>query len=171
MLRKMFGALACVLLLAGCDVSGMVPAEQMDFAKRVVRMVQTHDDAGLEAVSHPSLWQHLTPDIRAQMAAMFPNEQPASITVSSWKSSFDNDFSNVSMVMLYKYSTGGVTVTLGFQSAGTRNVLTEIYVRPEGMAAPSQPQPQPQQPQSQPQQQPDQQQDDQQQDDTKSNTL
>ena len=172
MLKKLLGLLVVAFAIASCDVSGMVPAEQMAFAKSVVAMVQTRDDARLQAVTHPDLWRQLTPDVRAQMAAMFPSEPPTSVTVSSWHSSFNNGYSDVSMVMLYKYSTRGVTVTIGFQASGARNVLTKIYVKPEGMTAPTQPQPQQPQPQPQPQQQqPEQQQPDQQQNDGKSTTL
>lgn len=127
---KVLAALALGLALTACDVSGLVPQEHQDFAKRVVAMVQNRDEAGLQAVTDPSLMQQLPPDIRARMAAVFPNEQPSSITISSWKSHFNNGWSDVTMVMLYKYSRSDVEVNIGFKSAGQRNVLTMIYVKP-----------------------------------------
>lgn len=156
---KIFAALALGLVLAACDVSGFVPQEHQDFAKRVVSMVQNRDEAGLQAVTDPELWQKLGPDLRARMAALFPPEQPSSITISSWKSHFANDWSNVSMVMLYKYSKRDIQVTMEFRSAGARNVLTAIFLLPVGgtggapaPAAPQQapsPPAMPQQPQQQ----------------------
>jgi hypothetical protein len=144
---KIFAALALGLALAACDVSGLVPKEHTEFAKRVVTMVQTRDENGLQAVCDPALWQQLTPQTRAQMAAIFPNEQPTSVTVSSWKSNFNNDWSNVTMILLYKYSNQDIRATVGFRSSGNRNILTAIYVLPIGGATGSQPPPQqPQQP-------------------------
>jgi hypothetical protein len=137
---KIIAALALGLVLAACDVSGFVPQEHQDFAKRVVSMVQNRDDAGLQAVADPELWQKLPPDLRARMAAVFPPEQPSSITISSWKSNYANDWTNVAMVMLYKYSTRDIRVTIEFRSSGARNVLTAIFLLPVtgGEAAPAQ---------------------------------
>lgn len=143
---KTFAALALGLVLAACDVSGFVPTEHMDFAKRVVIMVRTQDDANLQAVTHPDLWRQLPADVRARMAAMFPPGEPASVTVSSWKSNMNNGVTNVTMVMLYKYPQRDVEVNLGFQSLGTGYVLTMIYTKPVGMTPQRQSAPQPNQP-------------------------
>lgn len=122
--------LAFVCALAACDVSGLVPKEDLAFAKRVVTMVKTQDAAGLQAVSDPALWAQLPDNIRAQMARIFPSEPESSATVSSWHSNYNNGFSQVEMVMLYKYAQRDVKVTIGFRSAGQRYTLMMIYVLP-----------------------------------------
>jgi hypothetical protein len=101
-----------------------------------------------------------------------PNEAPTSVTITSWKSNYNNGWSNVTMVMTYKYSRQDVEVNIGFHSAGARNILTMIYVKPitGGMPPaptvnPPAPQPQTPPPQEQPQQPQEQQNDD------KSNSL
>jgi hypothetical protein len=143
---KTFAALALGLVLAACDVSGFVPQEHQDFAKRVVSMIQNRDDAGLQSVSHPDLWPKLPPALRERMAQLFPAEQPSSITISSWKSNYANDWTNVAMVMLYKYSTREIKVTIEFRSSGARNVLTAIFLLPVSGPGSTPAQPQQQQP-------------------------
>lgn len=138
---------ACAL--AACDVSGLVPKEDLAFAKRVVTMVKTQDSAGLQSVSDPALWVQLPDPVRARMAAIFPNETESSVTVSSWHSNYKDGYSQVEMTMLYKYARQDVQVTIGFRSAGQNYTLTEIYVLPivGGQPAPIPPAPAPQQPQ------------------------
>jgi hypothetical protein len=137
---KTFAALALGLILAACDVSGFVPQEHQDFAKRVVSMVQNRDDAGLQQVCDPDLWRQLNPDLRTAMAALFPAEQPSGITISSWKSNLVNNVANVQMIMVYKYSQREIQVDLAFQSAGGRHVLTRIYLKPLRGGLPMSPQ-------------------------------
>jgi hypothetical protein len=158
---KNFLMLAFGFVLVACDVSGFVPQEHQDFAKRVVLMVQNRDDAGLQAVTHPDLWTKLPPEMRARMATMFPPGAPTDITISSWKSNWNNDVANVQMTMMYKYPQRDIQVDLAFQAGGGRQLLTMIYLKP--VAAGSLPAPAPQQ-QDAPQQ-------DQQQQDDKSTTL
>jgi hypothetical protein len=164
---RTFAALALGLVLVACDVSGFVPQEHQDFAKRVVMMVQNRDDAGLQAVTHPDLWMKLPEAMRARMATMFPPGAPSDITISSWKSNWNNDVASVQMTMMYKYPQRDVQVDLAFQSGGGRQVLTMIYLKP--VAAGSTPSPAPQQQNAPPQQDAPQQ--DQRQQDDKSTTL
>jgi hypothetical protein len=159
---KTFAVLALGLVLAACDVSGFVPQEHQDFGKRVVMMIQNRDDAGLQAATHPDLWLKLPAEMRNRMAMMFPPGAPTDITISSWKSNWNNDVANVQMTMMYKYPQRDIQVDMAFQAGGGKQMLTMIYLKP--VAAGTLPSPAPQQ-QNTPQYQ------DQQQQDDKSTTL
>lgn len=137
MFRKAIALFVLMGALAACDVSSMVPAEDMNFAKRVVAMIKTQDGAGLQAVCDPALWAQLPDGTRAQMAAIFPNETEASVTVSSWHTNFNNGVSDTKMEMLYKYAHQDVKVTIGFKSAGQHHTLMMIYVLPMVNGQPS----------------------------------
>lgn len=133
---KTFAALALGLVLASCDVSGFVPQDHQDFAKRVVALIQARDEQGLRGVCHPSIRDQLSMPLIDRMASFFPaNETASNISVRHWKSNFTNDVSRVEIVMIYKYASRDVCVEMVFNSTSSEKLLTGVHVYPQGCPA------------------------------------
>lgn len=127
---KIVTALAVMLALAACDFSTLMPKEEVDFAKGVVMLVQNRDAEGLEAVSDPVLWQQLTPELRDRMARNFPRGTPTNVSVASYRSTFGNGVSSVSIVLVYRYPQTAVQAAVSFRAAEHGYELTAIHVSP-----------------------------------------
>jgi hypothetical protein len=131
-------ALAVALGLAACDVGALMPKEHIDFAKAVVSLVQNRDAEGIEAVSDPVLWQHLTPGELTRMAQAFPREPALGVDVVSYRSAYANGVTNVTVTLNYRYPRASVQAQVSFRPIEHGFELTAIHVSP-GEGAPAQP--------------------------------
>lgn len=129
---KAFAALALGLVLASCDVSGLVPQDHQDFAKRVVTMIQARDVQGVRNVSDASIREQITQPLIDRMAGFFPAETVSNISIKNWKSSTTGGPARVDMVMIYKYPARDVCVDMVFNIVAGQKQLTGVHVYPQG---------------------------------------
>ena len=84
-------AAIAAVILSSC-VQYLVPQEDVDFAKRIVSLLQAGDIEAVEAAITPAT-RSADPHIRAKiqkMAAVVPRGNPASVSITGWRRNYNN---------------------------------------------------------------------------------
>lgn len=131
---KIASGLVLVLLLVGCDRQALferfIPQSDVEFSKQYVEQLRAGDFEAVEAIIDPAL---RTRQLRAQleqMAAAFPEENPAEIIPIGVRTVASADTSEVNTALQYSYEDQWLLVNVQQEKSDHGIMVTGFHVQP-----------------------------------------
>ena len=129
-----FVVIAFSILLAGCDQAALmkkiVPPEQEAIAKGYVELLRQREFDQIEHDLDSSVTDSNTENTLAQMAALFPDENTASIKVVGAHTFSDQKSSTMDMTFEYEFPSKWLLVNVATRTAGGVRTVTSFHVNP-----------------------------------------
>jgi hypothetical protein len=129
-----FVAVACCLVLAGCNQSAMMkwftPAADEAVARKYVDLLQQRKFEQIERDLDPSLVDSTLQDRLAKMAAMFPLDSPRSAKVVGAHVFHGPEFSRTNITLEYEFPSAWLLVDITTQRKGDVFTIVGFHVNP-----------------------------------------
>lgn len=125
--------IALVLLCAGsCSAQPMferlIPHEDVEYSKKILRALQTRDFATVESVLNPNIKDGTVRAKLEQVADLFPRESPREVRVIGAQTTIVGDTTYVNLTLEYEFSSRWVLGNLVLEKRTGQNIVNGVHV-------------------------------------------